>query len=74
MGAAFVGLVVDRILIFLDDPKDNIKYFENKRRGIVMLPSDVNLIKKSRTGMRDSKHLIDIYIFILSPREGAVHA
>ncbi len=39
-----------------------------------MLPSDVNLIKKSRTGMRDSKHLIDIYIFILSPREGAVHA
>ncbi len=39
-----------------------------------MLPSDVNLIKKSRTGMRDSKHLIDIYILILSPREGAVHA
>lgn len=33
MGAAFFGLIIDRILIFLDDPKDNIKYFENKKKG-----------------------------------------
>ncbi|QHM53354.1 hypothetical protein C7M42_00046 [Pediococcus acidilactici] len=39
-----------------------------------MSPKEIKKIKKSRTGMRDSKHLIDIYIFILSPREGAVHA
>lgn len=39
-----------------------------------MSPREIRAIKKSRTGMRDSKHLIDIYILILSPREGDVHA
>lgn len=39
-----------------------------------MLPRDAKTIKKSRTVMRDSKHLFDVYIPILSPREGDVHA
>lgn len=33
-----------------------------------MLPSDVNLIKKSRTGMRDSLSTNIIYTYILSPK------
>lgn len=33
MGAAFIGMLIDRILIFLDDPKDNIKQFEEKKKG-----------------------------------------
>lgn len=33
MGVAFIGMLIDRILIILDDPKDNIKYFEEKKKG-----------------------------------------
>lgn len=33
-----------------------------------MLPSDVNLIKKSRTAMRDSTAINIIYTYILSPK------
>lgn len=33
-----------------------------------------NCTKKSRTAMRDSKHLLEIYILILPPKEGVVNA
>lgn len=38
-----------------------------------MLPRDAKTIKKSRTVMRDSKHLFDYYVLILPPEEGDVN-
>ncbi len=33
LGLIFIGAVVDRIVIFVDDPKDDIKYIEEKKKG-----------------------------------------
>ncbi|QHM53355.1 hypothetical protein [Pediococcus acidilactici] len=33
LGLIFIGMLVDRLIIFIDDPKDDIKYIEEKKKG-----------------------------------------
>lgn len=44
---------------------------KNQIKGVITMLNSCT--KKSRTAMRDSKYLLEIYILILPPKEGAVN-